>query len=637
MKRMLDRIVRGPAVLVLLLGFVLLPAMPVMAQDEQPVTWQSYDVTIEVREDGSLRITETILIEFHDAFGNGERTIPMDRIESIEGVTVSVGPALDALQPSSEVPLYLGEPGTFSVTDQSDEVVIRYGFPRTSSDGSDAIRAVEIAYTATGVIRDYPNTNPPEQQVRWTAVSGEITETGSVESASATVIFPGPIPRDRLAIDPAPASVEPDRVTWRREQFGNGDALQVAVAFPPVTDATAPAWQADADRYEGRQEHLPAIAALIGMVALVTSVVTILLMVTRGLKDPEVGLVADIIPNRPDDLPAALVGTLIDESVDTKDVLAGLLDLDRRGFIRIYEDSSRKKSERYRIDLLRPIAEAPAWDQPILEGLFTKNGKVGTEIELGSSLKDLRMKSMSGITKAWERELFERGYFVEEPGSTRMRWVGRLLLIALAFALAIGLVSWWAMKFSGWMAFPITVAGVGLIIGLILTTKAAVKSTEGAIVAAKWRAYGRYVQQLKKGPSPERFFQMLEQDLPWAVALGFDSSWTKLADEMTAQTASERRAGRSASTVFVGGFGSDRHQTSTSSGGGGGGGGGGGLQGASAQTLAAIGGGSAGMFAMLNDAAASFNAGASSGGSSGGGFSGSSSVGSSGGGGHSFS
>ena len=637
MKWMLDRILRGPAVLFVLIGLLVVPGLRASAQDEQPVTWRQYDVTIEVREDGSLRVTETILIEFHNAFGNGERSIPMDRIESLDDVTVAVGPSLDALQPSREVPIYMGESGTFDVRKESEQVVINYGFDRTSRDGSDAMRAVEIAYTANGAIRDYPDANPPEQQVRWTAVSSGISETGTVESASATIIFPEPIPRDQLKIDPATATVEADRVTWERQRFGNGDTLQVAVAFPPVTDATAPAWQADADRYEGRQEHLPAIAALIGLVALVTSVVTILTMVMRGVKDPEVGLVADIIPNRPDDLPAALVGTLIDESVDTKDVLAGLLDLDRRGFIRLYEDSHRKKDERYRVDLLRPVDEAPAWDKPMLEGLFTENGKVGMEIDLKSSMKDLRMKSLSGITKAYEQELFARGYFVEEPGTTRKRWVGRLLLIALAFALAIGLVSWWAMTFSGWMAFPITVAGLGLIIGLILTTRAAVKSTEGAIVAAKWRAYGRYVQQLKKGPSPETFFRLLEQDLPWAVALGFDASWTKLADEVSSGAAPDRRAGRSASPVFVGGFGGfggDRQHPSTSSGGGGGGGG---LQGASAQTLAAIGGGSAGMFAMLNDAAAGFNSGASSGGSSGGGFSGSSSIGSSGGGGHSFS
>jgi hypothetical protein len=623
----------------MVLGLVILGAWPVAAQDEPQVTWQAYDVTVEVLPDGALRVTEDIVIEFNGSFRQGHRTIPMDRIEEISGVEVAVGRDRESLQQASEEPArYSGAAGTFQAYRDGGDFVIDYGFPQTSSNNSDRVRAVTISYTAIGAIRDYPAAHPPEQQVRWTAISRDVTETGPVGAGSATIVLPEAVAQERLAIDPGPTSVEGDRVIWERQDLGSGDVLQVALAFPRMTDATAPAWQADADRYEGRQQHLPAISMLIGMVALVAWIVTILLMVVRGVRDPEVGLVADIIPQRPDDLPAALVGTLVDESVDTKDVLAGLLDLDRQAYIRIYEDESRKKDQKYRIELLRPIDEAPEWDQPMLVGLFTKSGSVGKDVNLKRRLQALAEKSRSKISKAYEQELFARGYFAEEPSTTRMRWVRNLLLLSLPFGILIGLVSWWAMTFSGWMAVPLTIVGFGLVVGLILTTKAAVKSTDGAVETAKWKAYGRYVEQLRKGPEPEKFFQMLEQDLPWAVALGFDSSWTNLADEMSSRPPSDRHAGRGVTPVFVGGFGSDRTRSSTVPSGSGGGEGFGGLQGASSRTLAAIGGGSTGMFALLNEASASFTAGSSSGGSSsGGGFSGSASIGSSGGGGHSFS
>src|SRR5690606_28858050 len=209
----------------------------------------------------------------------------------------------------------------------------------------------------------------------------------------------------------------------------------------------------------------------------------ILLMVMRGVKDPEVGLVADIIPNRPDDLPAPLVGTLVDESVETKDVLAGLLDLERQGMIRIREDETKSKKSRYRIDLLRPVAEGNEWDRPMLEGLFSKNAKSDGDGNLRNRMKKLGEKAMSGNRQAYEQELFRRGYFVEEPNKTRMRWVRNVLLLGLVLVIPVGLVAWWTMAFSGWLAFPLAVTGVGAIVGLILTTKAAVKSTEGAIVA----------------------------------------------------------------------------------------------------------------------------------------------------------
>lgn len=251
------------------------------------------------------------------------------------------------------------------------------------------------------------------------------------------------------------------------------------------------------------------------------------------------------------------------------------------------------------------------------------------------TLQKLREKSMSDLSRAYEDELFARGYFVERPHTTRMRWLGMLVLFAVIGALLIGGIAFWAEYVSGWAFVPGAILLITLVAGGIMTTKAAVKTTEGAVVAAKWKAYGRYLEDLRKGPDVHAFFSILETDLPWAVALGFDSSWAEMADDMSASNTDNRRRGHHQSPILVGGMGSGSSSSpSTASEGTGGGGG---LQSASGRALAAISGGSAGMFAMLNDAAASFNAGASSGSSSSGGFSGSSSIGSSGGGGHSFS
>lgn len=334
------------------------------AQEDGPqVTWDQYDVTIQVNEDGTLRVTESILIEFHDSFRQGTRDIPMDRIEAIDDVEVSVGTGPGDMRASENVvETYSGEPYTHRAEQDDGDFVIDYGFPRTSTDSSDSFRVVDISYTVHGSIRNYPEASPPEQQVRWTAISSDMTQTGSVRSGRATIIFPEGVSADELAIDPAPTTVEDDRVTWEASNLSDGESLMIAVAFPTVTDAVAPAWQANADMYEARQEHLPALNLIVGLVAAVGGVIMILFMIVRGVRDPEVGLVADVIPHRPDDLEPPLVGTLVDESVDTKDVIAGLLDLDRQGFVTIREGRPTKKGKPdYRIELNRPIEDAPAW------------------------------------------------------------------------------------------------------------------------------------------------------------------------------------------------------------------------------------------------------------------------------------
>ena len=50
-----------------------------------------------------------------------------------------------------------------------------------------------------------------------------------------------------------------------------------------------------------------------------------------------VGLIADYLPEPPSDLPAGMVGTLVDESADMQDILASILDLARRGVLEIEE------------------------------------------------------------------------------------------------------------------------------------------------------------------------------------------------------------------------------------------------------------------------------------------------------------
>lgn len=630
------------AMMALIIALTTLPGVT-LAQDDGPqVTWQQYDVTVEVNEDGTLRVTETILIEFHDWFSKGERSIPMDHIESIDDIAVSVGSSFDTMQPSVETEGYSGDPKTFRVRRGGDDVVIQYGFELTSRS-DDRIRAVEISYTAHGAIRDYPDATPPEQQVRWTAISEEVTATGPVTSASLTIEFPEAVSEDQLAIDPDPTTVEPDRVVWESGGLDEGDALRGSVAFPPITTATAPPWQADADTFEGRQEMLPGIHLILGMVAFVASVIIILTMVVRGVRDPEVGLVADIIPQRPGDLPAPLVGTLIDETVDLKDVMAGMLDLERNGIVTLGEGERKKRKPTYTIRLNTPVNEVPAWHRPMLEGLFSGGADVGKDVDLADRMKTMRQTALSAIWRSYEEELYDRGYFSELPHKTRVRWGWTIAGFLFLFAAIIAGVSVWARMLSPVVAVPAIIVVAGAIVAGILTTKAAVKTTDGAVEAAKWKAYGRYLKDLRTGPTPERFMEEIEGNLPWAVALGFDSSWAKLADDIPVDAREGRsrrdRHGRRTwhTPVFVDGPG----RTSSDSSSGSGSTGGGGLQGASASTLAAIGGGSSGIFSMLNSAAAGFNAGASSGsggsGSSGGGFSGSSSIGSSGGGGHSFS
>ena len=110
--------------------------------------------------------------------------------------------------------------------------------------------------------------------------------------------------------------------------------------FPPLVSATKPVWQDASDRREQlMRERGPQLTLfLLGLALLIAiggGIAVLAVWWTRG-RDPEIGPVPEIIPvTPPADLPPAVVGALVDEQVDQRDIVATLVDLGRRGILRI--------------------------------------------------------------------------------------------------------------------------------------------------------------------------------------------------------------------------------------------------------------------------------------------------------------
>lgn len=58
-------------------------------------------------------------------------------------------------------------------------------------------------------------------------------------------------------------------------------------------------------------------------------------------RDKPVEVIADYLPEPPDDLPPGVAGVLLDEQVDMQDIIATLVDLARRKAISITEEEKR--------------------------------------------------------------------------------------------------------------------------------------------------------------------------------------------------------------------------------------------------------------------------------------------------------
>ena len=99
-------------------------------------------------------------------------------------------------------------------------------------------------------------------------------------------------------------------------------------------DIPVPQWQQAMQRGEAISLGVLVLSLLILVGG---PLLVVLLWYLRG-RDPELTvIVPEYISEPPDDLPPAVVGTLVDEKVDMEDIISTLLDLAHRGYLQMVE------------------------------------------------------------------------------------------------------------------------------------------------------------------------------------------------------------------------------------------------------------------------------------------------------------
>lgn len=586
------------------------------AQSTRSVVWRSYDVTIDVQQDGTYRVTEVMEVEFSGApaFTFGFAEIPTTRVESIENVSVAedLGVLSDPFEQVRAEPVA----GQFRVTDESDLKYVRYVFSPTTN----RTRTFILSYTATGALRAYPDASPPSEQIYWIAIDKAVTEIARVERASVTVHLPEAIDPASVILGedtPGPANertTDGQTWSWSASDLTIGEDFVIRMEFPAIAGVAAPSWQAaddrafaDAQRDERRRTQLGVIALILGLITLPAGGFWLTREYRNHGRDPHVGLIAETLETPPDDLPGGLVGVLVDEKVATRDMVAALIGLANRGEIVIEQ---RDKDD---FDLQRTggTGQASSHEDVLLAALFS--GKHNQRISMKEARKEITKKS-SDIREAMYRDLVEQGYFERSPESVRNRWiVTGVLLFGAGVAVAAFLAG---SRVVGLAA--IILGAVAIILGAAVFLLAQVmprKTLKGAELAAKWRAFERYLREIEKFEQQSPLARdplLYERYLPYATAFGIEKQWT------------ERfaRAGAPAPRWFIPMGGNSGSWSDDSGGGSGGGFNIPSPQGMSNSAMMSLASASAGMASFLNSASTAFTPPSSSGGSGGGGFSG---------------
>jgi hypothetical protein len=147
-------------------------------------------------------------------------------------------------------------------------------------------------------------------------------------------------------------------------------------------------------------------------------------------RDPRINRSIMVEYEPPDNLKPAEVGALVDEYADDRDIVATIIDLAIRGYLKI----KPLEEDNVEIEILRDGKDLEGYEREIFE-VIKKSAKDGKVVELGESVKNYSGSLEQQEAKEYKRSvlgvikdkiydsLIQKGYFKESPKETRRTYI----------------------------------------------------------------------------------------------------------------------------------------------------------------------------------------------------------------------
>jgi uncharacterized membrane protein YgcG len=229
-------------------------------------------------------------------------------------------------------------------------------------------------------------------------------------------------------------------------------------------------------------------------------------------------------------MPAA-GGVLVSERAVPRDVVATLVDLAVRGFIRIEEVSPAVSETDYVLHRLKPLTGGPElrpFEHALLVRLFGSDGSAG-ERRLSEVRRDYD-NVFPPLRNELYRTMVQDGLFPTSPESVRALWlVAGLVIMGIALFILTGGLD----RFVG---SPV-VLGVGLgMAGLVIAVLSPLmprKTLRGAQVVARVKGFREFLERTGKDELRRLPPDTMHRWLAWAIALGVSERWVHAFDDLT--------------------------------------------------------------------------------------------------------
>ncbi len=467
-------------------------ATPALADEGWVIERFAADITID--KDGSLHIVEAIDANFGGLQKHGIfRTIPVRyqwddthlRVYQLQVRSVTDG----------------SEKGVrYETSDQGAFKVIKIGDPNRTVSGRQTYR---ITYDLSGAMNAFPD----QDELFWNVNGGLWDGRFTITSSGADFAATRPLaPRGQLTIVAALAKgvvAEPKPIIARDDNLLS--------YFEPQ-----PLWLA-----------LAGLALAAGLAFLYWRWYT----VGRDARERET-IVPEYEP--PDKVRPAQLGVILDESADTKDVTATIVDLAVRGYLTITEEPQPwifAKKDWTLHSTGKDTGGLLPYERIVYEGLF----KDGTDVKV-SELRTHFVSSLRSAEGELYRDSADRKWFATRPDRVRQGYAGVSLLVIIA---GVG-IAWLLGRTLGAGLVGVAVIVVGLV-ALAVARVMPAKTAAGAELLRRTLGFRQYMEVAEK--ERQRFAErenIFSEYLPYAIVFGCVEKWARAFKDidMSAQTSS---------------------------------------------------------------------------------------------------
>jgi uncharacterized membrane protein len=223
----------------------------------------------------------------------------------------------------------------------------------------------------------------------------------------------------------------------------------------------------------------------------------------------------------PDSLRPGLVGTLVDETAHPLDVVATIVDLAVRGYIRIEEipkEGWLGKPDWW-LHKLRDEEGLLPYEKLLFLEIFT----AGQQEVMLSQLKDKFASELKQVQEALYKEVVKQGWYGVRPDRMRQKWVG-IGIAVLVGGIAVLVAAAAFTKFA-LVTIPLPVAGL---LVLAFARRMPSRTAKGTAVVRRIKGFRRFIEESEADRA--RFAEsknLFSEYLPYAIVFGSTKKWAK--------------------------------------------------------------------------------------------------------------